>query len=189
MSTTNAASSAHRLFLSAALAVAALASFGCASAAGGAADAENAMGTATVPGSATRPRFSGDACAHTEPGIYANETDGGPSRRVGGECHYDETEGYVVVTAIDEAPADAYNCAMHPRRVAVTFYDANGNAIANDDMRNAYGANPPLHCLESEGIRIGAHFPATRAVITSGTCSPTVLRIHGEFGSCDTGCF
>lgn len=160
--------------------------FGCASAL----EAADPSGDLSATPSPARPAMpvTGDACAHTTPGIYTNE-DTGPGPRVGGECHYDEVRGYVVVTSIEDAPADEYNCSIRPQKIAVTFYDSNGNALATDTLRNAYGANAPLGCLEREGIRVGAHLPATRAVITSGTCSPVVLRVTEELSICDAECF
>ncbi len=188
MSTANASSSLHAFVLSAAMAFAAFGTVGCASAVD-ASEPSGDVGTTTDPSRTTRPALGGDACAHTTPGIYTNDADGGPANAVGGECHYDETQGYVVVTSIEEAGVGDYNCSMHPQRVAVTFYDASGNAVATDALRNAYGANPPLHCLEREGIRVGAHFPAARSVLTAGTCSPVVLSIDADFPSCTTGCY
>jgi hypothetical protein len=188
MSTPNSLSSPRTFALFAAVAAAALGTFGCASAVD-ASEPSGDVATTTDPSRTTRPELRGDACAHPELGIYTNDADGGPANAVGGECHYDETHGYVVVTSIEEAGVGDYNCSMHPQRVAVTFYDASGNAVATEHLRNDYGANPPLHCLEREGIRVGAHFPAARSVLTAGTCSPVVLSIDADFPSCTTGCY
>lgn len=173
--------------LTAAIFTVSSASIGCASAVE-AAEPDGDLAVATAPSRTASPG-SGDACAHTTPGIYTNDEDAGPGQRVGGECHYEETRGYVVVTSIENAPSDEYNCSIRPQKIGVTFYDANGNALASDALRNSYGANAPLGCLDREGIRVGAHLSATRAVLTSGTCSPVVLRVTEDLALCDVECF
>lgn len=188
MFTTTSLSPLRSFAFTATLAMASLGAFGCASAVdSGASSAETDI--TPSPSRTTAPMGGGDACAHTTPGIYTNEEDAGLVPRVGGDCHYDETGGYVVVTSIENAPVDEYNCSIRPQTIAVTFYDGNGNAVATDTLRNAYGANAPLSCLEREGIRVGAHLAATRAVLTSGTCSPVVLRVTQELSLCDAECF
>jgi hypothetical protein len=108
MSTTTSLSPLRSRALTAVVALASLGAFGCASAAdAGASSTETS--SMPSPSRTTEPMSGGDACAHTTPGIYTNDADAGLVPRVGGECHYDETRGYVVVTSIENAPADEYN--------------------------------------------------------------------------------
>jgi hypothetical protein len=137
--------------------------------------------------STCQPVYSAaDGCGPYEPPV---PSDADAGRWVGGECTYTTTPGYIVVTSIDEAPAGEANCSVRPRAVRAAFYDKAGNYVRDERVTIGAGSNPPESCLEGEGLRVGAHLPATLRTITAGTCNPLFVTLDAPLAICERDCW
>ena len=90
-------------------------------------------------------------------------------------------------TAIEDAPADDYNCANNPKLVRYTFTPEAAEASSDYAFTNITdkdqslkilgGKNPAQTWLENNGVQIGNTYACVRAEIQSGTCTPVVFTI------------
>lgn len=117
---------------------------------------------------------------------------------VGGACEYNQIEGTAVITSIEDAPADEYNCPVNPKKVLFTFIPNDPNAPDNYQFKNVLdsiqdisinaGRNPSLIWIEQNGLAVDNVYVCTREEITSGTCTPVVFTFQDLDLFPDSGC-
>ena len=117
------------------------------------------------------------------------------NRMVGGLCTYTEFTGTATITAIEDAPADDYNCANNPKLVSFTFtpeassdYAFNNVADTDQSLKILGGKNPAQTWLENNRVEIGNTYACVRAEIQSGTCTPVIFTIKDLDFKNSAGC-
>ena len=133
------------------------------------------------------------ACTNSE-----SEKSPDTNRMVGGPCTYTEFTGTATITAIEDAPADDFNCANNPKLVRYTFtpnaaeassdYAFTNVADTDQSLKILGGKNPAQKWLENNGVQIGKTYACVRAEIQSGTCTPVVFTIKDLDLTNSTGC-
>lgn len=123
------------------------------------------------------------ACTNSE-----SEKNPDTNKMVGGPCTYTEFIGTATITAIEDAPANDYNCANNPKLVRYTFTPETAEAssdyaftnVADTDqsLKILGGKNPAQTWLENNGVQIGNTYACVRAEIQSGTCTPVIFTIN-----------
>lgn len=117
------------------------------------------------------------------------------NRMVGGPCTYTEFTGTATITAIEDAPADDYNCANNPKLVLYTFTaEASSNytfanvADTDQSLKILGGKNPAQTWLENNGVQVGNTYACVRSEIQSGTCTPVIFTIKDLDLTSGIGC-
>ncbi|MBD3232432.1 MAG: hypothetical protein GF315_01770 [candidate division Zixibacteria bacterium] len=112
-------------------------------------------------------------------------------QNIGGPCSFSDIPGYAIIQAIEEAPADQYNCPNDPVEVRYNFFPDDSNSVKNyrfpdwsDENRRltiGAGMNPPREWVERESLLVEQRYQCIRHEIQEGTCTP----VYFEFPEID----
>jgi hypothetical protein len=92
--------------------------------------------------------------------------------RVGGPCTYKDTPGTATIVSVGAGAPDA--------KVEVRYdFEAAEAGASKKNVRLSIGdgANPPRHCVDSQGITVGSRHKALRSDIQRGTCTPVIFQL------------